>query len=122
MRLKWGIPVIVAVLTTAAIPGGARAAHGGATGYPADNYSPEQCCMPAVRYQVCYRTVEEERTAVRYRPVYHTVMKECRYTTCHPVYEQHVRECRYTVCRPVYEDYDVVRKYTVCHPVYQQHV
>ena len=78
--------------------------------------------MPSVRYQICYRTVEELRTGVRYRSVQHTVMNECRYTTCRPVYEQHVRECRYTVCKPVYEDYDVVRKYTTCKPVYEQHV
>src|SRR6516225_245336 len=83
----------------------ASAAHCGASGYPADCCAPEQTCMPAVRYRICYKTVVEDQTRVCYRPVYHTAIRECRYTVCRPVFEQHVRECRYTICKPVWEEY-----------------
>ena len=72
--------------------GTAQAGHCGACRYPVCHRSAEQCCMPEVRYRVCYQTVIEEHTKTCYRPVYQTVMRECRYTVCKPVYEQHVRE------------------------------
>src|SRR5438105_1236276 len=121
MRLKLAFPLFAAVMGLGSVAGEGRAAHCGANSYPAACCGSEQCCLPAVRYRVCYRTVVETQSCVRYRPVRHTVMKECRYTVCKPVYEQHVRECRYSVCKPVWESYNVVRKYTVCKPVYEQH-
>src|SRR5262249_10928999 len=72
--------------------GTAEAAHCGACRYPVCHHRAEQCCMPEVRYKVCYQTVIEERTKTCYRPVYQTVMRECRYTVCKPVYEQHFCE------------------------------
>src|SRR5436309_15845621 len=104
----WVLAVATAGL---AFPGGARAAYCGASDYPAGCAAPENCCAPAVRYKVCYKTVVDYETRVCQRPVYRTVMRECRYTTCRPVYEQQWRECRTTTCRPVVESYPVVRHY-----------
>jgi len=59
MRLKWAFPLIAAVAGLGTIGGRAPASHCGAGAYPADCSSSEQCCLPAVRYQICYRTVEE---------------------------------------------------------------
>src|SRR5438477_121838 len=103
-----GLAVAVIVLA-AAVAAPARAAHCGASGYPAGCAAPENCCPPAVRFKVCYQTVTEYQTRVCQRPVYRTVMRECRTTVCKPVYEQHLRECRYTTCRPVVECYEVPR-------------
>ena len=122
MRLKVAFPLAAAVFALAAWTNPASAAHCGACDYPAPCCEPEQCCMPVVRYRVCYRTVEEEQPCVCYRQVFHTVMKECRSVCYKTVYEQHVRQEHYTVCKPVYEDYNVARKYTVCHTEYEQHM
>src|SRR5581483_6233593 len=75
MRLKVALPLLVCLAGLASAGGEARAAHCGASGYPAQCCAPEQCCMPTVRYRVCYRTVVEEQTQTCYRPVYRTVMK-----------------------------------------------
>src|SRR5436190_1583106 len=98
MRLKWVIPLVTALISLGLVQSSAWAWHCGACAYPGGYTSQEQCCMPTVRYHVCYQTVYEDQSCVQYRPVYHTVMKECHTTVCKPVYEQHVRECRYTVC------------------------
>src|SRR5262245_17722165 len=112
MRWRFGACLaVVAGLTVFA--GASRAAHCGACCYPAAVVCQEQCCVPEVRYRVCYQEVWEERTRVCYRPVMHTVIRECTFTTCRPVYEQHQRECRYTVRRPVVEEYMVPRRYKV---------
>src|SRR5437588_183556 len=106
MRSKLAFPLAAALAGLVALGGTARASHCGACAYPAASCCPEQCCVPVVRYRVCYQTVEEDRACVRYRRVYHTVMKECPYTVWKPVYEQCVRESRYTVCKPVWEEYN----------------
>src|SRR5262249_35058911 len=118
MRLK----VAFAVLALAGLARPAAALHCGACSYPVTAGSPEQCCVPTVRYRVCYQTVVGNQTQLCYRPAYHTVMKELRWATCRPVYEQHCRDQVYTTCRPVYEERDVVRKYTVQRPVYETKV
>src|SRR5437773_892746 len=96
--MNWSLGGRLAALAVIFLTWGtARAAHCGACCYPTRVVCQEQCCVPEVRYRVCYQEVWEEQTRVCYRPVMHTVMKECAYTTCRPVYEQHLRECRYTV-------------------------
>src|SRR4051794_22105531 len=105
MRLKLS-PILLAALFGVAVSAScARAAHCGASAYPAQPLGPEQCCPPPVRHQVCYKTVWEDQTRTCYRPVYQTVLHECRYTVMHPVYETHVRQQRCIVNRPVYEEY-----------------
>src|SRR5207249_2826600 len=118
-RVRIAVPLLAAVASLMPLAATTRASHCGATGYPADCCSTDQCCAPCIRYHTCFQTVVEDRTCVSYRPVYHTAMKECRYTVCRPVYEQCFRECRYTTCRAVPETYEVERKYTVCRPVYE---
>ena len=101
-KVVWTLGVLVAL---AGRPGPAEASHCGASAYPLCCGSPDQCCLPAVQYQVCYQTVIEEQPCVCYRPVYRTVLKECRYLTYRPVYERHVRNCFYTVCKTCYEQH-----------------
>ena len=100
MRLKVAFPLLLP--GRPGVSAGARRGRptAGHAVYPVQCCEPEQCCMPAVRYRVCYHTVVEEQNCVCYRPVYHTVMKECRTTCFKPCYEQHFCECRYTVCKP----------------------
>src|SRR5262245_57702898 len=89
MRLERMLPQLAALVGLAAAVSPAAAAHCGACGYPAPTCCPDQCCLPVVRYRICYKTVVEEQTEVCYRPVYQTVLKECRETVCKPVYEKH---------------------------------
>ena len=121
MRLKFAVPLVLALASLTLPEQTARASHCGACDYPAGSSCAEQCCVPSVRYRVCYQTVEEQKSCVCYRPVYQTVMKECRYTVCKPVYEQHVRECRYTVCKPVCETCYKECCVTVCKPLCETH-
>src|SRR5262249_4882553 len=122
MNLKLGPALLGAVVGVVLLPAGASAAYCGACAYPVQPCNPEQCCLPVVRYRICYRTVVEEQKCVSYRPTYHTVLKECHYITVRPVYEQHWKECRSTTLRPVWEEYEVPHKYTVYRPCYEQHV
>ena len=65
--------------------GPARAAHSGATAYPAAAVCPDQCAPPVVRYKVCYRPVWEEHTKVCYRPVYQTEYRQVCDTVMRPL-------------------------------------
>ena len=96
-EVEGSFPLVAALLGLGALASPAEAAHCGACAYPVQAALPEQCCLPAVRYRVCYQTVLEDQTRTCYRPVYRTVMKECRYTTYRPVYEQCCRDECYTV-------------------------
>ena len=122
MRLKFAFALAAALAGWMASAKPAQASHCGACAFPEQTLGAEQCCVPQVRYRVCYQTIVEDQTQTCYRQVFHTVMKECRSTSWSPVYEQCYRTVNYTVQRPVYENYDVVRKYVVCRPVYEQHV
>ena len=62
MRVRLWRPLLVAVAVWAAAGTTARAQHCGACTYPDSCCSPEQQCMPRVRYRCCYETVVEERT------------------------------------------------------------
>ena len=70
MRLKVAFPLAAALLGLGALAPPAAASHCGACAYPTGCASPEQCCMPSVRYRVCYKTIVEEQTEwiVRYQP------------------------------------------------------
>ena len=91
MRLKFAFPLVAALVGLGSLGGNARASHCGACAYPPACCCQEQCCLPTIRYRVCYQTVWEPQTRTCYRPVYQTVMRECCYTVCRPVFEQHVR-------------------------------
>src|SRR5437667_12287065 len=118
--MRWRIGGGLVVLTALTLLAGqARAAHCGACGYPSGVVCQEQCCVPEVRYRVCYQEVWEDQTRVCYKPIMHTVMKSCTFTTCRPVYEQHLRECRVTVRKPVVEEYCVPCRCPVQRPVYE---
>src|SRR5437763_1748860 len=56
-RIGGGLAVLAALMT---FDGVARAAHCGACCYPTQVVSQEQCCVPEVRYRVCYQEVWED--------------------------------------------------------------
>src|SRR5688572_18466548 len=121
MRLKFVFPLVAALAAVMALQSPARAAHCGASAYPAA-CCPDSCCYPKVRYKTCWQTVVEDQTRVCYKNVYKTVMKECRYTVCKPVYETVEKECRYTVCKPVYTEETIPCKQIICKPVWEEGV
>jgi len=86
MNLR-GAACVLALAGLTCFGGMAKAAHCGACYYPSGSACIEQCCVPEVRYRVCYQTSWEAQTRICYRPVYQTVMRECSYTVCRPVFE-----------------------------------
>src|SRR5207244_968431 len=119
MRIRKGVPLLVALVGLFAANQVATATHCGAGRFSgcADTSCDAQCCYSACQQQnrVCYKlvydTVEEKRWHTTYKTVCETVNKqvtktcyrdECK-TVCRPVTKTCYKEVQCTVNRPVVE-------------------